>query len=114
MSLCGQELVFVWALCGHKTRWSGTVVKNSWLFGRCAGIELAGPLHLPVYLVAKALEFAVNPAVASAWILLGHPQNVVPDHVGLFGLRSRASVGAAVVLPRDKHAMPFQDRVRRE
>jgi hypothetical protein len=24
MSLCGQELKFVWALCGHKTRWSGT------------------------------------------------------------------------------------------
>jgi hypothetical protein len=20
---CGQELMFVWALCGHKTRWSG-------------------------------------------------------------------------------------------
>ena len=24
MSLCGQEIKFVWALCGHKTRWSAS------------------------------------------------------------------------------------------
>ena len=27
MSLCGQELQCVWALCGHKTRWSGTPIQ---------------------------------------------------------------------------------------
>ena len=25
---CGQELVFVWVLCGHRTRWSGAAISE--------------------------------------------------------------------------------------
>ena len=56
----------------------------------------------------------MNMADPPTGVLAGHAEHQIADHLALGAGSAWASVGSAVVLPGHQHAVPLEQRVRRE
>ena len=79
------------------------------------GADAMGFQHLPNrtgrHAMPYLLQFALNAAVAPAFVLTGHPHNERRD--GLPQARSPHAFGRVGPLPRDQPTMPPHQRIRR-